>query len=325
MDQTKEASHTAGDRTKPIQIDVAIVGGGPAGLQAALVLARTRKKVVVFDAPAAPRNEASHGVHNFVGLDGLLPQQIRDQAWGQIELYDSASLIREAVGAIERDEDSGDLILTSARNAMWQARHVILTCGYSDQHPEIDGFGECWARTIIPCPFCDGFENRDRLWGIVVTMDLELDAFPTMVQNWTDRRIVIVPPTIEITAQRQAKLHELNVDIHVGVIADLDHDSGMLNSVTLDTGEIVYVETLLWTPPEAPAALVTDLTSSLGLALDEYGYVAVDDAQHTNVDRLWAAGDVQGWMGAIESATAGSLAATSIAHRWFETVEATAQ
>lgn len=64
------------------QIDVAIIGGGPAGLQAALVLARTRKTVVVFDAPTPPRNAASHGVHNFLGLDGLLPAEIRERAWG---------------------------------------------------------------------------------------------------------------------------------------------------------------------------------------------------------------------------------------------------
>ena len=67
------------------QIDVAIIGGGPAGLQAALVLARTRKKVVVFDAPIPPRNAASHGVHNFLGLDGMLPAEIREQAWQQID------------------------------------------------------------------------------------------------------------------------------------------------------------------------------------------------------------------------------------------------
>jgi thioredoxin reductase len=72
------------------EIDVAILGGGPAGLQAALVLSRTRKKIIVFDAPEPPRNAASHGVHNFLGLDGLLSIDIREIAWKQIDKYDSA-------------------------------------------------------------------------------------------------------------------------------------------------------------------------------------------------------------------------------------------
>ncbi|MBL8165572.1 MAG: NAD(P)/FAD-dependent oxidoreductase, partial [Anaerolineae bacterium] len=72
--------------------DVAIIGGGPAGLQAALMLARTRRRVLVFDSPEPPRNAASHGVHNFVGLDGLLPAEIREQAWKQIAVYNSAEL-----------------------------------------------------------------------------------------------------------------------------------------------------------------------------------------------------------------------------------------
>ena len=74
------------------EIDIAIIGGGPAGLQAALVLSRTRKKVLVFDTPEPPRNAASHGVHNFLGLDGLLPMDIRKIAWNQIDKYDYAQL-----------------------------------------------------------------------------------------------------------------------------------------------------------------------------------------------------------------------------------------
>ncbi|MEO1166660.1 MAG: FAD-binding protein, partial [Chloroflexota bacterium] len=84
--------------------DIAIVGGGPAGLQATLILARTRKKIIVFDAPESPRNGASHGVHNFVGLDGLLPSEIREQAWQQINVYDSAELCVERVMDVQAHE-----------------------------------------------------------------------------------------------------------------------------------------------------------------------------------------------------------------------------
>ena len=86
--------------------DVAVIGSGPGGMQATLVLARTRKKIVVFDDPRPPRNAASQGVHNFLGLDGFLPSEIRRIAWEQIDCYDSAELRHERIVDI-RQHDSG--------------------------------------------------------------------------------------------------------------------------------------------------------------------------------------------------------------------------
>ena len=297
-------------------IDVAIVGGGPAGLQAALVIARTRKRVVVFDGPEPPRNGASHGVHNFVGLDGLLPSEIREQAWQQINVYECATLEQQAVTAIDREDGSGDFIL-AARDGRWRARHVVLACGYSDVYPDIDGFRESWGRSIIPCPFCDGYENRDRRWGIVASMAHELEVLPRMVQNWTADRIVIAPRALEVSAKQEAILASLGVPLHRGEITAISHEGGSVSSVTLDGGETIEVGTLLWTPAEAPAPLIAGLVEEMGLELGDDGYVAVDEAQRTNVPRLWAAGDVQGWMGAIESAGAGGMAAAMIVHDWY--------
>ena len=147
-------------------VDVAIVGSGPAGMQAALVLARTRKKIVVFDDLQPPRNAASHGVHNFLGLDGLLPAEIRRISWEQIDRYKSVELRRDRVVDIRRG-DNGHFLVTSDQGDEVTARHVILAFGYHDVHPDVPGFAECWGDTIIPCPFCDGYENRDRTWGIV--------------------------------------------------------------------------------------------------------------------------------------------------------------
>lgn len=296
-------------------IDVAIIGGGPAGMQAALVLARTRKEIVVFDAPSAPRNGASRGVHNFLGLDGLLPSQIREQAWSQIDKYGAAKQVHQNVLTISRADGSDDLIIHTAEQT-WSASQVILACGYNDRFPEIEGFSECWADSIIPCPFCDGYENRDRIWGIVPTMSQMLDAFPAMVQNWTDRRMVIAPTDLPITDEQQAMMADLDVPLHVGDIVSINRDGGKVTAVTLDSGEVLEVETLLWSPPEEATALVGALVAELGLELDEYGHVAVDGMQQTNVAGLWATGDAQGSMGALEAASTGSMAAEMIVHQW---------
>lgn len=299
------------------QIDVAIVGGGPAGLQAALVLARTRKRTVVFDSPEPPRNAVSHGVHNVVGLDGLTPAEIRRRAWEQIDRYDSARLVTRSVTSIERPDPDGDFIV-HAGESVFSAAHAVLACGYRDVLPQIDGFAQCWGSTIIACPFCDGYENRDRIWGVVIPDDAHaIEVFPSLVQNWTDRWLAILPSDLALTETRRADLAARSVSVHRGTIVGIDHDDGSVTGVTLDSGEHLVVETLLWTPPDQPLALIEALAGRLGLALDDHGYVIADEMQRTNIDRLWAAGDVQGWTGALESANAASMAASMIVADWY--------
>ena len=110
------------------EIDIAILGGGPAGLQVALVLSRTRKKIIVFDTPEPPRNTASHGVHNFLGLDGLLPIDIRKIAWKQIDKYDSAELRKEKIVNVNKEKDRIFVITTDSEKSI-RAKKVILAVG----------------------------------------------------------------------------------------------------------------------------------------------------------------------------------------------------
>ena len=296
--------------------DVAIIGSGPAGMQAALVLARTRKQIVVFDDPRPPRNASSHGVHNFLGIDGLPPTEIRRIAWEQIDRYEVTELRHERIVNIRRN-DRGDFLITNDQGDKVIARQVILAFGYHDIHPNIVGFAECWGDTIIPCPFCDGYENRDRIWGIVGSSADEISNFPLMAQNWTSDIKVILAADAELDAAYEGQLVELGISIHHGAITEVHHNDGKAHAVTLDSGERVEVGTLLWTPPEKPSPLVQNLVENLGLELNEYGHVAANEMQQTNVDRLWAAGDIQGWTGAIESANAGGMAAFFMVHSWY--------
>ena len=296
--------------------DVAIVGGGPAGLQAALVLARTRKKIVVFDDPNPARNAASHGVHNFLGLDGLLPDEIRRIAWEQIDRYKSAELRRERIVDIRHD-GNGDFMVTNEQDDRVIVRHIILAFGYHDLHPNVPGFSQCWGNTIIPCPFCDGYENRDRTWGIVGSSAEEISSFPLMAQNWTSDIKVILAADAQLSPPYEAQLAELGIPIHRGSITEILHRHGKAEAAVLDTDERVTIGTLLWVPPEKPSPLVQNLVENLGLELNEHGHVAANQMQQTNIARLWAAGDVQGWTGALESAHAGGMAAFFVAHGWY--------
>ena len=300
------------------QIDVAILGGGPAGLQAALVLSRTRKKIIVFDDPEPPRNAASHGVHNFLGLDGLLPADIRKIAWQQINRYASAELRKKEIVNVSKNEDG--FLVTDDNGSSIKARKVILAFGYHDVYPDIPGFLECWADSIIPCPFCDGYENRDRTWGIVISSRSDLERFPKMAQNWTKEIKVFISTDLEITSSYKDELSRIGIVVYRGNITKVNQFDKKVQSVSLDSGELVEVNTLFWIPPKRSSALVQRLAENLGLEVDEQSNIKTDELRQTNVKGLYAAGDIRGLLpiGALAAAYDGGMAATSIVRGWYD-------
>jgi thioredoxin reductase len=301
------------------EIDIAILGGGPGGLQAALVLSRTRKKIIVFDTPEPPRNTASHGVHNFLGLDSLLPIDIRKIAWKQIDKYNSAELRKEKIVNVIKEKD-GIFVITADNEKSIRAKKVILAVGYYDVYPDIPGFIECWGDTIISCPFCDGYENRDRMWGIVANSKIQLVLFPKMVQNWTSKIKVFISPNIDIESSYRNELSKLNIPVYRVIITKVNHTGTKVRSVTLESGENIQVDTLLWIPRVKPIQLIQRLVENLDLELNEQGYIKTNEKLQTNVKGLYAAGDVKGSspIGALAAAYNGGIAATSIVHEWYD-------
>lgn len=296
--------------------DVVVIGGGPAGMQVALVIARTRKHVVVFDDPEPPRNAASHGVHGVLGLDGLKPDAIREIAWKQIDVYDSAELRSERVTNVERVEPDC-FVVTGADGSRVSTKKLVLAFGYHDAYANLEGFSECWADTIIPCPFCDGYENRDRKWGVVPRVERDLEVFPKMAQNWASSVSVFLPPRFEIAKSYRDELEATGISVHEGRITALHQRDGKLQAVTLDSGSRHEVETLLWTPDERPSPLVEVLRSNLSLEVEDEGYIKTNESFATNVPGVWAVGDVKGWSGGLGSAAAGNMAAIMIVQGWF--------
>ncbi|HEU4782410.1 MAG TPA: NAD(P)/FAD-dependent oxidoreductase, partial [Ktedonobacterales bacterium] len=308
---------SGGDDMKNDLYDVAIIGGGPAGLEASLVLARTRKRIIVFDDPQPARNSASHGVHNLLGLDGLRPAEIREIAWKQIAMYQSAEHRRERVTNIGKaDNDYFDV--TGEIGSSIRAKHVILAVGYHDVYPAIPGFAECWGHSIIPCPYCDGYEHRDRVWGVVATSARDALHFPALAQNWTSDIKLLVQPDVSLDPVYQDNLIASGIAVHAGEITHIHHRNGNVEGVSLATGERIAVDTLLWVPPKEPVPLVRTLADQLGLAVDDEGYVITDDSQRTNVARLWAAGDVQNGRWALDAVYTGGTVANMIIRTWYQ-------
>ena len=300
----------------PDFVDVAIVGGGPAGTQAALVLARAQKRTVEFDERRPPRNAASHGMHNVFGMDGLLPTEIRDIAWRQIERYGGVELRNTEVLEITPHAD-GRFELATPDGRLTVARRVIAAFGYRDVLPDIPGFSACWAGNVIPCPFCDGYENRGGHWGIVPTRPGHASVFPVLSANWADRITLIAPQDMELDEDHAARLDCKAYSVVRGMVTKIDHDSGRLLAVTLDSGQRIELSTLLWEPASQRVPLLDRMIANLGVDVDAAGAVVVDSNQQTNVSGLYAVGDLMGWSGAISAAHMGHVADAHVLRSWF--------
>lgn len=291
-----------------------IVGAGPAGLTAALVLARYRHRVVVVDSPRAPRNDASQGVHGHIGLDGVPPAEIRARAWRELSRYPTVQLREADVDAVRAADDGGFRVELDGGEAV-EAATAVLATGVVDVHPtHVEGFAECWGRTVIHCPFCHGEENAGRRWA-TVSDSADLAALSAVAfRPWSHDTIAICDASTPGVDEARTAARSRGGDVVAGTVRRLHHRQGSLYAVELADGRILERETLVWTPPQRQQPLVTRAVDELKLTVDDGGFLSVDEARCTNVPGLYAAGDVSArWKQSFTaSAAAGATAADAI-------------
>ncbi|MEV1050008.1 NAD(P)/FAD-dependent oxidoreductase [Streptomyces sp. NPDC049887] len=296
------------------QYDTVIVGGGPAGLTAALALTRYRQRTLVIESPAPPRNAASRGVHGLIGLEGATPDELRSRAWEELRRYGLAQRLDATVDEITPLNGDGFRVRADDGAMVW-GRNVILATGVIDQHPDgVEGFAACWGRTVIHCPFCIGEENADRTWALVSDEPLYLGMAATAFRAWTGDAIAVAPSSLPGADELRRSLREQGSDLVQGEITRLHHTDGDLHAVELADGTLLERQTLLWPQRQRQVPLVERLAEDHGLALND-GYVSVDDGRRTSVPGLYAAGDLTGrtWeQGAVAAVTAGSAAADAV-------------
>lgn len=267
--------------------DVIIVGGSFAGLAAALQLGRARRKVTVLDT-GLPRNRFAGHSHGLLGHDHKPPLDILAEARQQLARYPTIKLVSARADRVSGAID--DFSVLTADGADLGARRVILSYGVADQMPEVPGFAESWGTSIVPCPYCDGFEAADRHWGLVWSGPQSHNQ-ARLFRDWTDRLTVFadghdIPPDI------RADLARRNIPVADGRITAIAHEKGHIATVNLDTGTKVAVDILFAHPRTKPSA---SLHASLRLATVDTptGIVLkVDERRQTSVPGIYAAGDL---------------------------------
>jgi thioredoxin reductase len=288
--------------------DVVIVGGGPAGLSAALTLGRSRKRVLLCDA-GPRRNAAADHIHNFVTRDGTTPEEFRRVALEQLATYANVEPRSVSVESISGTRGAFLLGLTSGSV---ESRRVLLCSGMIDQLPPIEGFGRLWGRAIFQCPYCHGWEVQDRRWGYLVgAADLQkLLPFALQARGWTRELVVFRASHFEVPEETCSRLQSAGIRFEDAPVARLVADENRLEAVELSNGALVPCDVIFTHPSQRQVELVR----TLGVALDEHGYVQVDASMsETSLPGIYAAGDLTSRMqGAVWAAGAGARAAAMI-------------
>ncbi len=286
--------------------DVVIVGGGPAGLQAAQTLGRGRKRVLLCDS-GARRNAAAEHMHNFVTRDGTPPDEFRTLGRKDLAAYPSVDVRDVRVESISGERGAFRVQLASE---LVEARRILLCTGMVDEMLPIAGFRELWGHGIYQCPYCHGWEARDRPWGYLAR---EAEAghllpFSLMIRGWTSSVTVFTNGPFEIPTDARAKLDKAGVRIEGAPIRRLVDRRGHLDGIELETGTTVACDALFAHPPQHHVEIV----KALGLALDDHGFVRVDPMmRETSVPGIYAAGDLTTRMQAAIAAAAGGMQAAA--------------
>jgi thioredoxin reductase len=285
--------------------DILIVGGGPAGLSAALALGIARKRVLLCDS-GSRRNAAAEHIHNFVTRDGTPPSELRSVGRDQLVKYPSVEVRDARVLSIAGVRGAFDVTLDAG---VVKARRILLATGMIDETLPIDGFRELWGRSIFQCPYCHGWELQDRPWGYLAgaAEAASLTLFALLARGWTRDLVVFSNDAFEVPEGDRKTLAAAGIRLETAPISRLVSRDGRLEGVELKTGTTIACAALFAHPPQRQV----DFVRALGLELDEHGYVRIDPARReTSMPGIYAAGDLANrQQTAIFAAAAGAQAA----------------
>jgi thioredoxin reductase len=286
--------------------DVVIVGGGPAGLSAALVLGRARRKVVVVDS-GEPRNAAAHEAHGFLTRDGIAPAELLRLGREEIAGYGVEVLTDQVVSV------SGSFEVRLASGAVLPARKLLVTAGMRDELPDLPGVAELWGDQVHFCPYCHGYEVHDDQVGVVAEGPMGVMK-AVMLREWAPD-MVLFPGAYEPTEDELARLAARGIAVEQGKVTRLVVADGRLTGVELADGRVVARSAVFVNPTFVPK---DNLLRDLGCELVDgpmVQTVRVDAAGRTSVPGVWAAGNVvDPTAQLISSAGAGATAAVQLNH-----------
>jgi len=287
-------------------IDVGIIGGGPAGLNAALVLGRARKSVVVID-EERPRNRVTRESHGFLTRDGIKPSEFRRIAMEQISAYPSVHFVADTAVTITGTD--GDFLITIGDATTYRSKKLLFAVGMKDLPLDIDGLTAVYGKSAFVCPYCDGWELRDHSIVMIANGDRALYLAKTL-SGWSNKLTICTDGPDEWTDEQREELKQHNVPAFESPIQRIESSDGMVQQVVLKDGTTIPCTGIFFAPKLATGS---DLPQTLGCEITETGTIIVDNIGKTNVPGIYSAGDAATFMyQVITAASMGALAGVGI-------------
>ena len=312
--QTTEMDGMAAKSTSSQVFDSVIIGGGPAGMSAAIYLGRALRSTLVIDAESPGRTEWAQQNHNLFGFPGGIPiRDLADRGRKQAQEF-GATFLNERVSSIEKE--AGNLFRVRAKRRIYRARTVVICTGVTDRWVEFPGSEACIGRSMHWCIVCDGYEMQGQR-VLVVGNDAEAVEEARQLKHFTKNVGLLLEPGVH-TVKRAgiAQLEADGVALFYGRIADATcRRPGMCVSVETEQGEVIAVDHIFSVLGSVPNV---DLALQLGLKLNKDGLIKVDTEARTSIAGVFAAGDVtrlfshQVVAAAHEGATAGMAIAADL-------------
>nr|WP_090277797.1 NAD(P)/FAD-dependent oxidoreductase [Mycolicibacterium komanii]CRL72779.1 FAD-dependent pyridine nucleotide-disulfide oxidoreductase [Mycolicibacterium komanii] len=297
--------------------DCVIVGGGAAGLTAALVLGRARRRTLLVDA-GAQSNLPAHGIGGLLGHDGRPPAELYALGREEVSAYPSVEVVAgDVVGGQQADDG---FVLRLGDGRVERARRVLLATGMEYRPPSLPGLAELWGRSVFHCPFCHGWEVRDQPLGVLARGERAVHS-SLLLRLWSDDVILLTDGPADLDDAQRERLTAAGVTVDERPVAELNSAAGNLEAVEFADGSRLLRKALL---VATTLHQRSSLAEQLGAATTEptplaQNPVQVDALYRTSAHGVFAAGDVVAQMPQVAIAVAsGSAAAAAVVQSLME-------
>lgn len=289
---------------------VLVIGGSFAGLSAALQLVRTGRRVTVLDTKL-PRNRFAHAAQGLLGFDGVSPWDIRQKGEANVLAYPTASIVEAK--AVSARVIEGGFAVTDEAGTERQAQRLILAYGQTDVMVDLPGFAECWGNTVVPCPYCHGYEVANQRLGLLYSSAMSLHG-ANLIRDWSDRMALFTDGN-DIPDEERHTLAARGIALVEGKVAELAHDNGKIGAVVLGDGQRVALDTLFAHTRNTPSSR---LHETLGLETFDGPmgpFIKINEKYETTVPGVYAAGDSSNPMANLNLALASGAMAGVMCHQ----------
>ena len=264
-------------------VDTLIIGGGAAGLQAALVMVRARRSVLVVDS-STPRNRFAHEIHGVIALEGTPPLEFQERGKEQLRSY-GVTIANATVDSVTDNDRT--LTATLSNGETVAARSIIVASGVDDVHPNIPGLEENWGDTVLHCPYCHGFEVADKKLGVLCIGEFSLHH-AALLRQWS-KDITFFTNGMELTEEQRADLTRRGIALVDGPVTSFQDGKVLVGDSEHAVDALFYMPI-----PRPHDEFLTDLNlkrrsppAAMGGSLIKVGPAGV-----TSHPRIWAVGNV---------------------------------